>query len=125
MSKFEKATDFYLRGFSSQYIKRRTNFSKQALLKQLSLSGVHYTKQDIVQYQINYIRERFTHAVVEQAFSEMWSTYSDPYKTSRSQRVILLGCGFGDFKRVLTAVLGEQAYQTIQKELNRQNKITI
>lgn len=116
MSKFNKAVDFYLRGFNSQYIKRRTDISMQSLLKQLLAKGIKYTKDDIIEYQITYIRERYTSSHIQEAYREMSATHDDPYKLSRGRHVLMLGCGFGSYAKVLKAILGEDVYSVLRNE---------
>lgn len=116
MRKFTKAVDFYLRGFNSQYIKRRTGISMQSLLKQLLSKGVSYTKDDIVAYQVTYIRERYTTSEIEDAYRVMSNLYDDPYKSSKGRHVFMLGCGFGQYARVLKAIIGVDAYSRLRNE---------
>ena len=116
MGQFNKAVDFYLRGFNSQYIKRRTGISMQSLLKQLLAKGVKYTKDDIVEYQISYIAERYSISEIEDAYRKMSATYKDPYKASRGRHIVMLGCGFGQYARVLKAILGDDAYKRLRNE---------
>lgn len=123
MGKFEKAVDFYLRGFNSQYIKRRTDISMQSLLKQLLAKGISYTKEDIIAYQIAYIRERYTIAEIEDAYRKMSATYEDPYKASRGRHVLMLGCGFGKHAPVLKAILGEAPYNRLRDECWRKKQV--
>lgn len=114
MGKFEKAVDFYLRGFNSKYIKRRTDISMQSLLKQLLAKGVKYTKDDVANYQIAYIRDRYTDSQIEDAYHNMVEQHVDPYKASRGRNVEMLGCGFGQYPRVLKSLLGDDVFLSLQ-----------
>lgn len=116
MGKFDKAVDFYLRGFNSQYIKRRTGISMQSLLKQLLAKGVRYTKDDIINYQISYISEKYTTSQIEDAYRKMSATHDDPHKASRGRHVVMLGCGFGHYAKVLKALIGEASYSKLRNE---------
>lgn len=123
MGKFEKAVDFYLRGFNSQYIKRRTGISMQSLLKQLLAKGVRYTKDDIIHYQISYIEKKYTTSQIEAAYRDMSATYEDPHKSSRGRHVVMLGCGFGNYARVLKALLGDDAYSRLRNECWKKKQV--
>lgn len=123
MGKFDKAVDFYLRGFNSQYIKRRTGISMQSLLKQLLAKGVKYTKDDIVQYQISYIRDKYTTSQIEEAYREMSARFDDPYKASKGRHIEMLGCGFGQYARVLKALLGEDSYRRLRNECWKEKQV--
>lgn len=116
MGNFEKAVDFYLRGFNGKYIKRRTNISMQSLLKQLLSDGIKYTKDDIARYQVDYIRGKYTTSDIEDAYATMSETFSDPYEASRGRHIEMLGCGFGQYKRVFTELLGEDAYLKLRNK---------
>lgn len=114
MGKFEKAVEFYLRGFNSQYIKRRTGIPMQSLLKQLKAKGVVYTKSDIIAYQVSYIREHYTPDEMKAAYRAMVQTHTDVYKASRGRHIHLLGCGFGDHAKVLRELLGVDEYAALR-----------
>lgn len=116
MSKFEKAENFYLRGFNSQYIKRRTGISMQSLLKQLAAKGVKYTKDDIINYQIDYISKKFTVDEIKDAYRKVLSSYSNLEKSKRGRHIEILGCGFGDYPKVFRKILGDEAYNNLRNE---------
>lgn len=116
MSQFDKAVDFYLRGFNGQYIKRRTGISIQSLLKQLLSNGVRYTKSDIVEYQIKYIRNKFSADDIKAAYIEISRKHADLYKASKGKHIECLGCGFGDYPKVFRALLGEDAYRQLSAQ---------
>ena len=107
MKKFDKALDFYLRGFNSEYIRRRTGLSKQLLLRQLKMNKTMYTKKDIHDYQINYIRNHYTKDQIVNAYSDLIEKYKEPYKLAKSHNLICLGCAFGDYKRVFQILIKE------------------
>ena len=116
MTKLEKATDFYLRGFGSQYIKRRTGISMQSLLKQLKALGLTYTKDDIVKYQIEYVKSRYSYDDIAKAYEYIVTTFDDPYKASRGRHIEVLGCGFGNYKKVFVSVIGDEAYAELRNK---------
>lgn len=113
MKKLKKAKDLYLRGFCNEYIKRRTGISIQQLLKILSIDGITYTKSDIVEYQISYIRQKYTTREIVQAFQKIQNDRSDFYKKSRKKHVECLGCGFGQFDIVFYTLLGNDLYKSL------------
>lgn len=123
MGKFENAVDFYLRGFNSQYIKRRTGIPMQSLLKQLKAKGIVYTKGDIIAYQVAYIRDRYTPEEMKVAYREMVQTHDDVYKASRGRHINMLGCGFGDHAKVLRQLLGEDEYATLRNESWKEKQV--
>lgn len=114
VSKFDKAVEFYLRGFGSTYIKQRTGISMQSLLKQLRAQGVTYTKDDIMAHQVAYITARYERTDIEAAYFAEMSRHDDPYKASRGRRVTMLGCGFGDYAKVLRRIIGDDGYAEIR-----------
>lgn len=116
MGKLEKATDLYLRGFNSQYIKRRTDISMQSLLKQLLAKGIKYTKDDIFSYQVQYIRSHYTDADIMDGYRQIITQYKDPTNAKRGRNVECLGCAFGDYVRVFKALLGNDAYKALRNE---------
>lgn len=113
VKKLKKAKDLYLRGFCNEYIKRRTGISIQQLLKILSIDGITYTKSDIVEYQISYIRQKYTTREIVQAFQKIQNDRSDFYKKSRKKHVECLGCGFGQFDIVFYTLLGNDLYKSL------------
>lgn len=116
MSKLDKAKDFYLRGFNGQYIKRRTNISIQSLLKQLNARGEYYTRFDIIDYQVKYIQQHYTNDDVINAYKNMSKKYKDPYKMSKGRHIVMLGCGFGDYAKVFSQILGADIYKQLRND---------
>lgn len=123
MGKLDKATDFYLRGFKSEYIKRRTGISIQSLLKQLKAKGVMYTKQDIIAYQIQYIQNHFTLDDVAQAYVQMSEQYVDLYKAQKHKDIVCLGCCFGNYKSVFVRLLGSEKYSKLRNDCWKRKQI--
>lgn len=113
MSQFDKAVDFYLRGFNGTYIKRRTNISIQSLLKQLLAQGIRYTKDDIVVYQVQYIQKHYSCEDVRLAYMNIIRKYTDLEKARRGHHITCLGCGFGDYPRVFRKILGDDVYKSL------------
>lgn len=122
MGNFEKAVDFYLRGFNGKYIKRRTGISMQSLLKQLLSDGIKYTKDDIAEHQVEYIRNKYTISEIEDAYVVMSETFDDPYKASRGRNIEMLGCGFGQYARVLKELLGDEGYLKLRNTRWKKNQ---
>lgn len=114
MTKFDKATDLYLRGFDGKYIKNRTGISVQSLLKQWLSRGVRYTQADVVAYQINYIKQRYSNDDIEAAYHEIMSSFADLDKAKASKSIHVLGCAFGAYPKVFRSILGESAYQKLR-----------
>ena len=110
MGKLEKAENLYLRGFGSEYIRRRTGISMQSLLKQLRAAGICHTKDEIVQYQIEYIRNRYSVDDIEAAYEAASARYPDVFAACRGRHVEMLGCAFGKIGSVMTALLGKEHY---------------
>jgi hypothetical protein len=116
MENFKRAEEFYLRGFRSEYIKRRTGVSTQRLLKYLLKNGVKYTKDDIVSYQINYIRCHFTTDEIKDAYRRMSEKFDNLDKAAHSKKIECLGCGFGQHARVFSELLGKNSYKILRNE---------
>lgn len=117
MTKFDKAVDFYLRGFSSQYIKRRTGYTHQALLKELKSQGIIYSSEDIFDYQVKYIRSNYSVSDIRDAYAGLIVMMDDVRESDKSKiEVTSLGCGFGNYTRVFRELLGSDVLKQIHKE---------
>ncbi len=116
MSKLDKAEKLYLRGFNSQYIKRRTGISIQSLLKQLLAKGVRYTKEDIINYQVDYIRQRYSDDEIIAAYKHVSDSFDDVYKAGKAHKITVLGCGFGNHAVVFRKLLGDEVYNKLKSE---------
>lgn len=114
MGKLEQANDLYLRGFCSEYIKRRTGISTQQLLKQMRSRGVTYTKADVIKYQIAYIQSRYSVSEIVQEYERISKTYVNLDKAAHNKRIECLGCGFGQHAVVFRALLGDDAYKDLK-----------
>lgn len=125
MENFKKAEEYYLRGFCGEYIKRRTGVSIQRLLKKLLADGISYTKKDIVEYQIKYIREHFSVDDVETAYQSMSERYPVLEKAARGNHIECLGCGFGQYPKVFSELLGTDRYKSLKNECwrNKQREV--
>ena len=66
MEQMQKAKEFYLRGFNSHYIRRRTGICLQDLKKQYP----EIDKQMIINYQITYIQDRYTTDEISEALKQ-------------------------------------------------------
>ena len=124
MSNFTKAEEFYLRGFGSQYIKRRTGISMQSLLKQLAARGIKYSKDDIVNYQIDYISQKFTIDDVKSAYQQIMTNYDNLEASKRGRHIEVLGCGFGDYPRVFRAILGDDEYNLLKNKCWHEKQVS-
>lgn len=116
MNKLKKAEDLYLRGFKSEYIKRRTNISIQSLLKQLLSQNIKYTKEDIIKYQIEYIRNKYTVDDVINAYIKISETFDNLEKASQRKEIICLGCCFGQYGKVFRDIIGVDKYNEIRNK---------
>lgn len=125
MGKLGKAEDFYLRGFKSKYIRRRTGISTQSLLKQLLAKGVRYDIDDIIEYQVEYIKSKFTKSDVIEAYEYISDNYEDIYKASKRKEIKVLGCCFGKHAQVFSRILGESEYKELKSSLwkDKQSKV--
>lgn len=115
MAKFEKAVDLHKRGFSNQYIKRRTGWS----LVQLRDAGALVDAATIRKHQVAYIRSKYSVTQIEDAYTQMLARHDDPYRASRGRSVVFLGCGFGEFDWVMRHVLGADAYATLRRKTRK------
>jgi hypothetical protein len=114
MSKLSKAEDFYLRGYNSQFIKRRTGISTQSLLKQLLSNGIKYTKDDITNYQIHYILKKYSEQDIINAYTKMSKKHMNLEVAAHKKEIIILGCCFGNYAKVFKAILGEEKYKELR-----------
>ena len=119
MNKLKKAENFYLRGFRSEYIKRRTDISTQSLLKQLRAVGVVYNKDEIIRYQIEYISSRYTLDEIESAYTAASMKYSDMFVMCRTKHFEILGCAFGNIVPVMNALLGKERYSILKSKCQK------
>lgn len=111
MSNLEKAKDFYLRGFSSKFIKRRTNVSNTEIKQRFP----EIDKPTIMKYQIAYIREHYD---VEEIKKQLRQSLSFPnvLRQIRLRDMRLLGCGFGPYTKVFSELLGNDVFHQIEQE---------
>lgn len=116
MENFKKAEEFYLRGFRGEYIKRRTGVSIQQLLKYLLKNGVKYTKDDIVEYQFDYIRQHYNSDDVKKAYRLMSQKFDNLDKAAHAKKIECLGCCFGQHARVFSKLLGKDEYKKLRNE---------
>lgn len=116
MTEIEKAIDLYLKGYKSSYIKDKTGISLKSLLKKLSLENIKYTKDDIYDYQYNYIISNYTVNDVEEAYRHMSKTYSDLSKAQGRREIFILGCCFGSYAKVFKRILGSKKYDDLRNE---------
>ena len=114
MSKLDKAKDFYLRGFSSEYIYRRTGIRIQSLLRQLLNIGERYSKDDIYDYQTKYIKSRYCLQEIIEAYKSLSDTFDNIYLAGKKKQLIVLGCCFGKHTIVFKRLLGEDEYNKIR-----------
>lgn len=114
MSKLDKAKDFYLRGFSGEYIYRRTGIRIQSLLKQLLSIGERYSKNDIYDYQTDYIKSRYSKQEIIDAYKSLSDNFDDIYLAGKKKQLMVLGCCFGKHAIVFKRLLGEEEYNKIR-----------
>lgn len=123
MSKLSKAEDLYLRGFTSQYIKRRTGISIQSLLKQLLAQGIKYNKNDIINYQIFYITKKYNKTDVINAYLSISNQYSNLEIAAHKKEIIILGCCFGNHAKVFRSILGTDEFNALKNQCWKQKQI--
>lgn len=116
MSQLDKAEELYLRGFNSKYIKRRTGISMQSLLKQLFAKGIRHSKQDVVNYQVEYISKKYTSDEIRDGYRSIIRNYQNPYDIRKGRHIEVLGCGFGDYIHVFKKLLGDAEYNKLRNE---------
>lgn len=116
MSQLDKAEELYLRGFNSKYIKRRTGISMQSLLKQLLAKGIKHSKQDVVNYQVEYISKKYTLDEIREGYRLIMRNYQNPFNIRRGRHIEVLGCGFGDYIHVFKKLLGDAEYNKLRNE---------
>lgn len=116
MDKLMRANDLYLRGFCGEYIKRRTGVSIQQLLKTMRSRGVTYMKSDIVNYQIDYIRAKYSTDDIIKAYEYISKKYENLEKAAHGKHIECLGCGFGQHAIVFRTLLGDDVYKTLKNK---------
>ena len=110
MTDLEKAKEFYLRGFRSTYIKRRTGI-RSGELKQ------HFPdidKPTIMKYQIQYLGLRHSKDEIAEALEQALSVPNVEGQI-KSRAMMILGCAFGPFDKVFTELLGKERFLSIKK----------
>lgn len=110
----EEARILYLRGFNGKYIKEHTGVSVQSLLKQLLSRNIKYTKEDIVDYQFEYISTNYTKDDIKEAYAIISEEHTDLYKASKGKHINMLNCGFGEYAKVFKRILGDDDYQELR-----------
>lgn len=116
MTEFDKAIDLYLKGYKGNYIKDQTGISLQSLLKKLLLQNIKYSKDDIYDYQYNYIINNYTVSDVENAYRFISTEYPDLSKAQSKREIIVLGCCFGSYTKVFKRILGNKKYDDLRNE---------
>ena len=116
MTDLKKAEDLYLRGFNGNYIKNETGITIQSLLGQLRSNGIKYSKEDIRNYQYDYILNNFSKDDVIEAYAWISKSFPDVEKAQRSKSINVLGCGFGEYPKVFKKILGDDVYSKIRNE---------
>lgn len=123
MSKLSKAEEFYLRGHNGKYIKKRTGISIQSLLKQLKSKGVVYDKNDIIRYQVEYIRARYSVDDIKNAYREISEKYENLEHASHCKKIVCLGCGFGNHAKVFRKLLGDDEFNALRNECWKKKQV--
>lgn len=112
--KFKKALNLYLRGFKSNYIKKRTGYSTQQILKEQLKNKISYDKSDISKYQINYIKSKYSVDDVRNAYIEISEKYDVLEDVASKKELFVLGCAFGYYAKVFREILGEEEYKKLR-----------
>lgn len=111
MSNIEKALEFYLRGFDSKYIKRRTGIAGSVVKKE----HPEIDKPTIMKHQVSYIRDHYDKDEIEAQLRAALS-FPNMIRQVRSRTMHLLGCGFGPYSKVFSELLGVDYFNQIEKE---------
>lgn len=111
MSNIEKAFEFYLRGFDSKYIKRRTGIT----LSEVKKLHPEIDKPTIMKYQISYIMDHYDKDEMEQQLRVALS-FPNMLRQVRSRTMHVCGCGFGPYSKVFSELLGQDMFNQIEKE---------
>lgn len=111
MSDKEKAFEFYLRGFDSKYIKRRTGIPGTKVKQE----HPEIDKPTIMKYQISYIKEHYDRETIEAQLRTALS-FPNMHRQVRTRTMHLLGCGFGPYGKVFSELLGADVFNVIEKE---------
>lgn len=124
MTKLKKAKDLYLRGFSSEYIFRRTGIRIQKLLSELKKLGEKkYIHADILEYQINYITNKYSIDDIKNGYRIMSEKYPDLSLAKRNKSIYILGCCFGDYSKVFSRILGDDEYKNLRNECWKKKQV--
>ena len=113
---YENARNMYLLGYKGKDIQRQTGVSVQSLLKYLLANGIVYTKDDIANHQIDFIRKNYTIEEVINAYITMSESFDDLWDASRKKKIMALGCVFGRYKVVFEKLLGKDEYKKLRDE---------
>lgn len=110
MTDLEKAKEFYLRGFRSTYIKRRTGILSGELKKKFP----EIDKPTIMKYQIQYLRSKYSVDEIAKALEQALSV-PNVESQIKTMSMMILGCAFGPFDKVFTELLGKELFLNIKK----------
>lgn len=113
---YRKALDLYLRGFKSCDIRRRCGISTQQLLVHERACGRRYDKNDIVRYQVAYIRDKYDADAIEAAYRAASEKHVDLDAAAHRKQIVVLGCCFGQFGRVMREFLGQERARELRDE---------
>ena len=119
MPNMDKALQFYLRGFDSKYIKRRTGIARSMIKKMYP----EIDKPTIMKHQIAHIKERYDEMEIERQLRRALS-FPNADRQARTRTMHLLGCGFGPYHKVFRELLGEERYHRIETECEEIRKQT-
>lgn len=104
----EQVRDLTLRGFNRRYIRSKLNLSQPAM----KLIGFYPSRDEIVGYQVQYIKDHYTIPEIEKALNEIHQTEDFQAKANRHE-LHSLGCSFGSITQPFSKLLGMEVYKRI------------
>ena len=114
MTNLKDAEILYLKGFNGTYIKNKSGISIQSLLKRLLSKGIKYNKEDIRNYQVQYIKDNYSLDDVERAYYDIVNGYDNLERAQKGKHIMVLGCGFGEYPKVFREILGKDKYKDLR-----------
>lgn len=113
MNKIDKAKHFVLLGYGGKYTRKAFGIARQTIVDRF-----HITSDDIIQYQINWIKDHYDEETILQEITK--SLYVENLPRVKQRRELeVMGCRFGNSIPVFTYLIGKEKYDEIDKEARR------
>lgn len=115
MSQLDAALDLRLRGFPFEDVEHRVGVSKSVLRAYARSIGESLSHSRISEYQIEYLRDRYSHDDLVDAYNQIMDTHKDIAEAKRTWKIESLGCRFGQYAPVFRALIGNDEFEKLHR----------